>query len=176
MCRNWFVPNWILHVWSKLLLVLNNCGVLDICLDQSQISFAVFLIKLTVNIFTPEACWFWHISCVSTCNKVLVTVLFLLIWRANRPGHFLPDSRVICRRFRHIKYSPLFSDVMLCRAEVSLGKFLDSKACTRLCLAELPVLATFVWTRWSKSGSAGEYMFVFCKKPVVEVSDPPMSQ
>lgn len=103
-------------------------GVLDICLDQSQISFAVFSMKFRGKFFTSEVCRFWDISCVSTCNKVLVTVLFLLIWTANRPGHFLPDSQVTRRHFRHIKYSPLFSDVMLCRAEVSLGKFLDSKS------------------------------------------------
>lgn len=70
---------------------------------------------------------------------------------------------------RHIKCSLLCSSVMLCRAEVYLGKRPDCEACVRLCLTALPPLTTLVWSESSEPGGrsqkcAANNSFVFGEK------------
>lgn len=122
-----------------------------------------FLLNCT-SIYSCSTSAVWH----HTQSGSHSGVLFLLIMKANRP-----------ESLRHIRSNLLFSKVMLCRADVSLGKCLDSKAYIRLCLAACSGSICKEWelqTRWPKSESVGKYMFVFCKEPFVGVSDPPKSQ
>lgn len=116
-----------------------------------------------------------HLLRDSALNKVAATAVAYFP-QSNRGKQATP--RVI-RSLTHIKNSRLFSHVMLCGADVSLGKCPACEACVRLCLAacsENICMEREPQTRWPESESVGKYMFVFRERPSVEVSDPPKSQ
>lgn len=76
---------------------------------------------------------------------------------------------------------PLFSDLMLCGTDVSLGECPRSGAYVRLCLADLPPLKTLVRSANCNPGGQSQKAlerngFAFCKERSVEVSDPPRSE
>lgn len=91
---------------------------------------------------------------------------------ANRQD--FPSCLMAARSQRHMRHSLLFSRVTLCSADVSLGKWLDSKAWLRLCLALLPVLAPSAQSETCEPGGerVAKYMLVFRKEHGVEVTDP----
>ncbi len=179
---------WILHI---LVQKVNWCSIWcgKKCGEQIYLYGSIlhiktwlqsaFSMKFICRAFTPEA------QPVGLSNNKVVkssqqsAVLLLLIRRANGP-HFLPRLRVM-QNLRHIKNGPLFSSVMLCQAEVSLGKCRGSAACIRLCLAELPFRATFVWSENCKPGGQSQKVLesaclFSARNPGVEVSDPPESE
>lgn len=77
-----------------------------------------------------------------------------------------PSRHTAARSQRHMRRSLLFSRVTLCSADVSLGKWLNSKAWLRLCLASLPALAPPAQGETCEPGgeSVAKYMFVFRKE------------
>lgn len=116
-----------------------------------------------------------HLLRDSVLNKVAVAAA-AYSRQSNRGKQATPR---IIRSPTHIKNSRLFSHVMLCGADVSLGKCPACEACVRLCPAacsENICMEREPQTRWPESESVGKYMFVFCERPSVEVSDPPKSQ
>lgn len=141
-----------------------------ICMDQYymwkhyyQISLAVFSIRFTLKLTNLQFFSHWwliysllvlrYLLCESAVVVMVVnTVLCLLFRRANRP-HFLPWLSNTEPQTHQEQPFVLQCHVMQSR---SCSWQVPGLHCIRLCLVELPFLATFVWRENCKPGGRSQ--------------------